>query len=79
MTPYRGINFSLPFLPATPSSLSRPLEGLFELTRHPRLASCIAFGFTKTQGHRQVCPAKHKGPRTLSKIDHKNPGLCVCD
>ena len=30
--------FSLPFLPATPSSQSRTLEGLFELTRRPSLA-----------------------------------------
>ena len=38
MTPYRGINFSLPFLPATPSSPSRTLKGLFELTRRPSRA-----------------------------------------
>ena len=30
-----GKHYSLPFLLATPSSLSRTLEGLFELTRRP--------------------------------------------
>ena len=29
------IYYCLPFLPATPSSQSRTLEGLFELTRRP--------------------------------------------
>ena len=38
MTPHRGKHFSLPFLPATPSSLSRTLEGLYELTRSPSRA-----------------------------------------
>ena len=33
-----GKYFSLPFLPATPSSPSRTLEGLFELTRRPSRA-----------------------------------------
>ena len=32
MTPHRG-TFSLPFLPATPSSPSRTIEGFFDLTR----------------------------------------------
>ena len=36
--PSSGKHFSLPFLPATPSSPSRTLEGLFELTRHPSRA-----------------------------------------
>ena len=36
--PSSGKHHSLPFLPATPSSLSRTLEGLFELTRHPSRA-----------------------------------------
>ena len=35
MTPHRGKHYSLPFLPATPSSPSRTLEGLFELTWRP--------------------------------------------
>ena len=44
--PSSGTHSSLPFLPATPSSLSRTLEGLFELTRRPSraLASCVASG-----------------------------------
>ena len=33
-----GENYSLPFLPATPSSPSRTLEGLFELTGRPSRA-----------------------------------------
>ena len=37
MTPWRKC-FSLPFLPATPLSPSRTLEGLFELTRRPSRA-----------------------------------------
>ena len=37
MTPNRG-NYSLPFLPATPSSPSRTLKGLFELTWRPSQA-----------------------------------------
>ena len=38
MTPHPGEHYSLPFLPATPSSPSRTLEGLFELTRRPSRA-----------------------------------------
>ena len=38
MTPHRGNTIFLPFLPATPSSPSRTLEGLFELTRRPSRA-----------------------------------------
>ena len=47
--PSSGEHFSLPFLPATPSSPSRTLEGLFELTtfKGPRLASCVASGTTE--------------------------------
>ena len=33
--PSSGKHYSLPFLPATPLSLSQTLEGLFELTRRP--------------------------------------------
>ena len=33
-----GKHYSLPFLPATPSSPSWTLEGLFELTRYPSRA-----------------------------------------
>ena len=56
MTPCRGTYYSLPFLPATPSSLSRT-----------RLASCVAFGTKEIQGHRQVWRARRRGPRTLSR------------
>ena len=35
MTPGQRKHYSLPFLPATPSSPPRTLEGLFEVTRHP--------------------------------------------
>ena len=38
MTPLRGDYFSCPFFSATPSSLSRTLEGLFELKRRPSRA-----------------------------------------
>ena len=38
MTPHWGGYFSHPFLPATPLSLSRTLEGLFDLTRRPSRA-----------------------------------------
>ena len=38
MTPPSGKHYSLPFLAATPSSLSKTLEGLFELTRRPSRA-----------------------------------------
>ena len=38
MTPQSGKHFSLPFLPATPLSLSQTLEGLFGLTRRPSRA-----------------------------------------
>ena len=36
--PSSGKRYSLPFLPAIPSSPSRTLEGLFELTRRPSQA-----------------------------------------
>ena len=36
--PSSGKHFSLPFLPATPSSPSRTLEGLFELKLRPSRA-----------------------------------------
>ena len=38
MTPRKGKYCSLSFLPATPSSPSLTLEGLFELTRRPSRA-----------------------------------------
>ena len=52
--PLPGKHFSLLFLPATPLSPSRTLEGLFELTytapfEGTRLASCVASGTTEKQ------------------------------
>merc|ERR1712073_77905 len=38
MGPSSGKHYSLPFLPATPSSPSQTLEGLFELTQRPSRA-----------------------------------------
>ena len=45
-------------------SLPWTLEGLFELTWCPSraLASCVASGTTKIQGHRQVCRDRRGGP-----------------
>ena len=45
-----GKRCSLPFLPATPTSLSRTLEGLLELTH-------FASGATRTNGHSLRCAA----------------------
>ena len=57
--PSSGKYFSLPFLPATPSSPPWTLEGLFELTRHPSRAlnhsSHLPSGKTEIQGHGHVC------------------------
>ena len=53
--PSSGKQYSLPFLPATPSSPSWTLEGLFELTRCPsRAPTCLVSCFqnyrdTRTQ------------------------------
>ena len=64
--------YSLSFLIATPSS--RTLDGLFELTQHPSKAldTCVAFGTTEIQGHRQLCCAWRGGPRTPSRIAYAN-------
>ena len=74
--PSSGKDYSLPFLPATPSSPSRTLEGLFEADtapfKGPRLASCVASGTTEKQGHRQVCRARYGGPRTASRTTDTN-------
>ena len=40
--PSPGKYFSLPFLQATHSSLSRSLEGIFEMNQRPSMALCIA-------------------------------------
>ena len=76
MTPCRGINLSLLLLTVTPSSPSRTLEGLFELTWLPfkdsRLPSCIASGTTEIQGLHQVCRTRCGGPRTPLKTAAAN-------
>ena len=60
-----GKLFSLLFLPATPSSLSQTLEGLFQLTRRPSraLALYVASRTTEIQGHRQLWSAEVPGHR----------------
>ena len=60
MTPSSGKHYSLPFLTATTSSPSQTLEGLFELTRCPQLASCVL-------PERHACRARRGGPRTPSR------------
>ena len=57
MTPHKGGYFSLPFLPATPSSTRCPSRAL---------DSCVASRTTENQGHRQVCRARRRGPRIPS-------------
>ena len=44
MTPLSEKHYFLPFLPATPSSLSRTLEGLFKLTQRPSWALHSSLG-----------------------------------
>ena len=74
--PLIGKDYSLPFLPATPSSLSQTLEGLFRAEagpfKGPRLASCVASGTTDIQGHPQVCRTRRGGPRTPSTTTDGN-------
>ena len=76
MTPSSGKHHSPSFLPATSSSLSRTLEGLFELTqcpsRVPHLASCVASGTTEIQRHCQMCRARRQGPRRQSRTNDAN-------
>ena len=64
--PSSGKCFSLPFLPATPSSL-------FLATRRTsvaiNLASCVASKTPEKQGHCQVCRIRHGGPRTPQETD----------
>ena len=53
--PCPGINFSIQFLLATPPSLSWNLEVLVDKGRPSKaLDSCVAYGTTEIQGHRQV-------------------------
>ena len=75
--PSLGNHFSGLFVPATPSSLSRTLEGLLELTQCPSralVAVCVASGATEIQGHRQVfrdpsTPSRISGPPFLAPPD----------
>ena len=63
MTPLKGEHYSLPFLPATPSSLSQTLDSpralLPEIQRYKDTIS-------------QVCRARRKGPGTPSKTSDAN-------
>ena len=76
MTPRRGNNslsysckklppLSVPYLWRTFSADALPFK-------HHRLASCIALGAKKKQGHCQLCQARHGGPRTPSKKANAN-------
>ena len=61
--------FSLLFLTASPSSPFRTLEELFELTRRTSRALNTLHALLNKggkKGHRQVCCARHRGPRTPS-------------
>ena len=76
---WTGKYFSLPLLPATPSSPSWTLEGLFKLTRRPSRAldspSALLPTYKDTdeiQGHRQVCRARRGGPITPSTTTDAN-------
>ena len=72
--PSSGKHFSLPFLPATPSSPT--LEGLFLADtapfKGPRLTLCIAYRTTEKQGRCKVCHARHWGLKTLSRTADAN-------
>ena len=63
MTPLQVRYCSLSFLPATPSSWSRTLEGLFELKVHPSRASPHAFIQRYKDTVRYVELAKRGGHR----------------
>ena len=65
--PSSGKHYSLPFLPATPSSPSRTLEGLFELTRRPSRALDLSHALLlELQRYKDVrCCALGIGPWTL--------------
>ena len=67
-----GKDISTPFLPTTPSSLSRTLERLLELTRSPSRAldsraPVVASRTTEKQGHHKVCCDRRGGPRPPSR------------
>ena len=50
-----------------PRKISRALP-----FKGPRLASCAASGTKETQGHRHLCCARRRGPRTQSKTADTN-------
>ena len=74
--PGRKINYclsgkhnSLPFLPATPSSPTQTLEGLFELTQRPSWAldwPGSLLPVLQRNKDTQMCQARRRGPRTAS-------------
>ena len=77
-----GKNFSFLFLPATPLSLSRTLEGLSELTLCPSRALAsprVLVPELQTRGHCQVCCARRRGPRTPSKTTDANLGCAFVE
>ena len=51
-------------LPATPSSWSWTLEGLFELTRHPSRAFTLVKYISQKYQDTIRCPSRHGGSRT---------------
>ena len=53
-------------------SISDPWRTFWADFKGPRLVSCVASGTAEKQGHRQVCRARRRGPRTPStKTDAK--------
>ena len=81
MTPLRGWYLSLPFLPATPSSPSRTLEGLFELAHRPsrafdlpRALLPVLQRYQNTVGRASLAPWS----QDTVKINWRKPWLCVC-
>ena len=74
--PLSGKHFSLPFLPATPSSPSRTLEGLFELTRRPSRAldspRALLPGLQRYKDTVRCAAARRGGPRTPSTTPDAN-------
>ena len=80
MTPQLGKHYSLPFPPATPSSPSQTLEGLFELTRRPLRAFKLALYVASSTAEvwTQVCPRDCvEVPRHCRK-NWRKPCFWVC-
>ena len=70
MAPRRGNTFLFHSSQQLPRLRLGPLKGF--LNCQGLLASCVASGTTEIQGHRQVCRARRKGPRTLSTTTDAN-------